>query len=208
MNRSMKKFLVYLTAILFLASCAPSNDKRAKDLIEAYLKENLNDFASYESMSFSSLDSLFSVFRFHEQHQMERYLKEIREERKKIFENDKRAKNANNRAQRDKHLPDNYKRNMLYYDNLMKIIKTSEKEIERNQNEYNRLKNKKEDEFNSFQPSFIGWSLSHKFRATNAFGAKIINEMIFYFDRDVFEITHDFTPESLMEYERLKLKYQ
>ena len=56
----MKKILIYILLILLSACTTP--EKKAKKLIESELYLTLNDFKSYEPVSYSSLDSLYSTY--------------------------------------------------------------------------------------------------------------------------------------------------
>lgn len=60
----MKILVLAITIICFLTSCSSSglnNEGKAKKLITEYLKRNLNDPESYESVGFGKIDSLKSV---------------------------------------------------------------------------------------------------------------------------------------------------
>lgn len=56
----MKHLICILFATLLFCSCQKTNEDKAKDVIQQYLKENLNDWNSYESVKFSALDSAFT----------------------------------------------------------------------------------------------------------------------------------------------------
>jgi len=53
---------ITLCAILafLVIGCSPSNEKKAQKLIAAELKQSLNDYSSYESVSYGTLDSVFN----------------------------------------------------------------------------------------------------------------------------------------------------
>ncbi|WP_343539639.1 hypothetical protein [Sphingobacterium thalpophilum] len=61
----MKKLMLAITTICFMTFCSspvgPNNENKAQRLISEYLKRNLNDPESYESIEFSSIDSLKSI---------------------------------------------------------------------------------------------------------------------------------------------------
>ena len=57
----MKYLMFFLLMLLFLTSCQKSNEDIAKELIKQSLKENLDDWNSYESVSYGALDSVFSL---------------------------------------------------------------------------------------------------------------------------------------------------
>jgi hypothetical protein len=56
----MKKLLFIIAAALLFSCSSP--EKKAQNLIKKYLKENINDAKSYESVLFSKLDSVFSYY--------------------------------------------------------------------------------------------------------------------------------------------------
>lgn len=58
----MKKICILLLAsILFYACGEKTNEDRAKESIERYLKESMNDWDSYEFVDMEYLDSLFNI---------------------------------------------------------------------------------------------------------------------------------------------------
>jgi hypothetical protein len=40
----------------------------------------------------------------------------------------------------------------------------------------------------TFVPKFVGWNMTHTFRANNAYGHKVIGHRKYYFDKDISKI--------------------
>lgn len=47
----------------------------------------------------------------------------------------------------------------------------------------------------SFQPEFIEWKMTHKFRAKNRMGGTELNELEFQFDKDITKVVKVRKPE-------------
>ena len=58
-NKIMKKLHLIIAVLFMLAiiSCK-NNEEKTIDSIEQYLKSNLRDYTSYQSVSFSAIDTL------------------------------------------------------------------------------------------------------------------------------------------------------
>ena len=163
----MKKLVVMLVLAAFIAGCSPSDEGKAKKLIQEYLKEGLNNPKSYESISFSALDSVFTDVYFDKMYlalddsvnmyKMRAELKMDLVETARIYRffDDARAHLAEAEILLDK---------MRYF---------SEKRI---------------DYIRGFVSEFSGWKMKHEFRATNAMNALIKSTYVFNFNKDVTEI--------------------
>ena len=53
----MKKLLLFSVCMAILCSCN-SNQKKAERLVKQYMKENLDDYKSYEPIKFSELEPI------------------------------------------------------------------------------------------------------------------------------------------------------
>lgn len=53
----MKKLLLFSVCMAILCSCS-SNQKKAERLVKQYMKENLDDYKSYEPIKFSELEPI------------------------------------------------------------------------------------------------------------------------------------------------------
>lgn len=56
----MKKAFILLLSVVCLSACEKSNEDKAKEAVDKYLKENLKDPSSYEFMSIGTIDSTYS----------------------------------------------------------------------------------------------------------------------------------------------------
>lgn len=157
----MKK-IIYLSLgiIVFALFSCNSNEKKAQKLIKDYLSKNLNDASSYESVEFSKLDSTFSNFYFSTEGQ------ELTE--KQDF--------ANNRAF-ELSIEDVLEENPIIQDSI-KIYKKIEEDC----------KKAYEEKELAYIGEFNGWKMTHKYRAKNGLGVKIINTTKFTFNKELTEI--------------------
>ena len=157
----MKKIVYVLIAglTLILVACN-SNEKNAKKLIKDYLNKNLNDASSYEPVEFSKLDSTFSNFYFSSEGEKLTNQKEF----------------AHNRAF-ELQIEDVLGNNTKIQDSI-KIYNQIEEESE-------KLYREKEK---NYKGEFIGWKMTHKYRAKNGLGAKILGTSTFTFNKDITEI--------------------
>ena len=149
----MKKAF-YLLTVLVLVSCGSSDEKKAKEAVTSYLKENLDDFSRYEAVSWGRIDSFFVD-----------------------LENDSFYNGWNRTiAEHEKEL-----REMEIL--LSDTGKVNDPEIENKFNELKKqIKGEREysekyknEDFDPFQ----GWIVEHKFRAPNRMGVLIMNEHVF-----------------------------
>lgn len=59
MKQSTLSFLII--TILAIISCNKSNEEKAKEAIESYLNENLDDMTTYEPVKFGKLDTILKL---------------------------------------------------------------------------------------------------------------------------------------------------
>ncbi|KAF5068325.1 hypothetical protein DSECCO2_244210 [anaerobic digester metagenome] len=164
----MKKIITLLAIILVVVACNTSNESQAKKLIKEYLKTTMNDFSSYESVEFSELDSCFTLYYDSEE---AKNLSEMIESEKKY--NEFLSEKIESFIQRDfsNELIESFKNS--YDKSQIRIDSLFQADIEAHQ---------------SFIPEFIGFEMTHKFRGKNAFGALILNEYVFLFDKDFTKV--------------------
>lgn len=172
----MKKNLIYILLFLSLISCN-NQEKRSKKLINQYMKEHLNDYKSYESVSFGTLDSAFSRVSD---------TKEWKDYDQKYLEFEKKADDA---SEKMKKMIDNIGFHSLYtYKEdkfTMELLKDKVSQWADSMKFYNDkmiILNK------DFKKEFIGWKLTHTFRANNIIGNKIIEKYDFIFDEKINKI--------------------
>ncbi|EKN09451.1 hypothetical protein HMPREF1076_04480 [Parabacteroides goldsteinii CL02T12C30] len=159
----MKRLIYILSVVIILCSCQKSNEDKAKEIVKQHLKENLNDWNSYEPISFSPLDSVFSV--------MEIDPDIIAAESKlKLFDRPfslstsmletwkedtvKYAKAYKEELSNWKMLNDS----VFYYKSIVDSLKSN------------------------YQPRFEGFIIRHKYRANNENGVKLLYDVNFYLD--------------------------
>lgn len=165
----MKVKLFILISILLTVGCA-SPEKKAQKLIKDNLITNMNDPKSYESVSFESLDSSFTDIEtdpqmnalFEKSQYFLREAKEKEAEYESIYVYDQQT------ISEKRKISDEWGAALdsaNYYSDEMK--------------EYHR----------NFKSVFNGWKMSHTFRGKNSFGATIKNTSVFYFDKDLTQVT-------------------
>lgn len=168
----MKKVLILLAVALPLlfVGCSENKEKKAKELINHQLKVTLHDFDSYESVEFGKLDSTFSD------------VSDVPEFADALEKGQDFTKQGKDKIETAKM----YGECTLY-----------EKQVEYARWGITLLDSAKyylniADKINStFVPKFIGWNITHTFRANNASGNKVIGHRKYYFDKDVSKIIND-----------------
>lgn len=156
----MRKILyLFLNIAMALMSCSKSFEEKAHESVRTYLIKNIDDPSSYESVEFGKMDSVKGLNR----EEREKYIKAV-EERK------------DNR----------------YIIEVEKLISSGE--IHHNKILYEQKKNelRKEDSIRrkafwdslsiKYPMKFIGYNITHKFRAKNKVGALELQEYKFFLD--------------------------
>ncbi len=163
----MKKIIPVLICALYVIGCTTSNEDKAKALINEYMKDNLKDPSSYEAVSYGQLDSLFFPFIDTEEG------RELFDKRSPtgVFNKEARryelaAISAKTRAERE-------------------LLEDSASYFKREIEKYESLFKEKDEEYKG---EFIGWIMSHEYRAKNSFGALDLDTKDFYFDKEFTEI--------------------
>jgi len=132
-------------------------------LIKEYIKENLRDPSSYDPISFSELDSVFSTYI-------------TTEEGRKL--DDFRKMNDSRAFQLDFDIFESNEDKIMINKDSIKIYKKIAEDAEKlfNENE------------SKYKGELVGWSVNHKYRAKNGFGALDLEEEHFFFNKDITEI--------------------
>lgn len=164
----MRTLFVNLSVLLFLFSCSKSPEETSQFLIQDYLKNTMKDWESYESVKFGSLDSAFTIYTDTQESIFE--MKKI-DSINNISSDFQNRANENISAALKVELLDS----AIFYNEMGKKLL----------NEYNR-------KLNSFKGEFNGWKMEHTFRGNNSYGAKTIETMLFYFDKDITRITSSY----------------
>lgn len=170
----MKKFLLTAIAIvgvvLAFSGCRQSPQKQAEYIVKKQLEVSLHDFSSYESVLFGSLDSTFSQVEDLEEYNTS--FSKAKDLKEKGLEKGKDAERYGEFGL--------YEEQARYAREAACLLDSAMYHI------------KKCQELDSlFTPEFVGWQITHTFRAKNASGNKIINHRIFYFDKDLTKIIKD-----------------
>lgn len=156
----MKKIVLALSASIILFSCSKSLEKQAESNITEYLKTNMDDPSSYESVEFGKLDTLHTSF------------SETAEGIKLNTEDDKLKQQSDNLSNR-LDLP-----NLTMSD--LKSIESENEKITKRRKEINSILM---DKVLTYKGEVNGYSMSHKFRGKNKLGAIILNDVRFNFDK-------------------------
>lgn len=151
-------------------SCTMSNERKAKNKIEHQLKVSLHDYDSYESVEFGKLDSAFSS------------AYDLPECKDALSQADNFTEQGNSKVEDAK-----------LYGQLGLYEKQREyaqwgKELFDSATHYLKIA----EQLNSkFKPEFIGWEMTHTFRANNANGNKVIAHRKYYFDKEMTRIVDE-----------------
>lgn len=169
----MKRFLfiIYIFTISISGIC--QNQTRlikAKALLRSYIKNNINDYSSYSPISYSKVDSLFTSPEENEN---------IRDAYKTAIESKEKAGLDNIDISVD--------------------ISSMIEEFNKNPNDYDAEKVWYIKKYNldrkcfymlvdNFRKKFIGWKITHKYRAKNIYNATVLYSSEFMFNKDISKI--------------------
>lgn len=181
----MKKILLAAFAILSLV-CQAQNPaalrlSKAKALVRKELKGSLHDYASYEPVRWSSLDSVFSSVE--DDPRICRLMDDLMEKHSKLPGDPSNIglfMDMSGVEKQWKDALDNSKNEDLSTDFQLKCLNNWIAI-----SDFNVAQKKAKEAIDAFESRFIGWSISHRFRAKNPLGAKVITEWVFRFDPDV-----------------------
>ena len=183
----MKKVIFILLTLLsiLITSCSQTNESKAKKVIKEYFKETLDDYDSYTPMNYSELNMAMTEWKFPKE--LEPELIKLTEVTKKINQQFghtiKTTSDADYHIERiNKYTGEEYKKHTTEeFRNRLEKEKILWLEFKHYQDKINASKN-------SFQPEFIGWKMTHKFRAKNRMGGNELNEIEFQFDKDITKV--------------------
>lgn len=174
----MKKIVFVIVFILFANLIYAQQPKtkldKAKLLIRRELKESMNDYSSYAPVSYSDIDSLFTSI-WDDENFITTYVNptiKYMDEVNKVFTNKiSITYDAKPVLEKIKETSGNYNEDSVFnlemFDNYQSLM-------------YERIK--------LFKPEFIGWRLTHKFRAKNAYNATVLYDYEFKFDKDLSKV--------------------
>lgn len=167
------KICVYILVLLItLVSCS-SPERKAKKAIKEKLKMTLHDFKSYEPVEFGTLDSLFSDVTSSSEYEVfkskhEAWIRQADKEYKVNQEEIKKAIFDGNSS----HIP------IINEYSLVPRCKDSAQ----------IYADKMQAFVDSYKPRFIGWSMTHLYRAKNLTGNYRLANESFYFDKDLIKV--------------------
>ena len=171
----MNKLAFILTALIFLNSCS-SPERKAQKAIKEYLKFTLNDFKSYEPVSYGKIDYAFSSYEVSPE-----YRKSL--DKVVIWDSISEDFASQSIKAREKveiyHYPDYYlDKSHEYYGLAVKASDSAD---------FYKVEMAKAK--NSYEPTIIGWKMKHTFRARIPAGGYKLNDYIFYFDKEFSKVT-------------------
>lgn len=157
-SKIMKKIILGLVLSVVLYSCTKSPEEQAKSNISEYLKKNMDDPSSYESVEFGKLDTLHTSF--------------------------SESKEGIELETKESKLSDQMEVLSAEIDHTESIsrltdIQKESDEITKKRKEINDILQNK---IISYKGAVNGYSMTHKFRGKNKLGAKILNEINFLLD--------------------------
>lgn len=159
----MRILLLSLIALVAF-SCSP--ESKARLLIEKNLKKTMNDWKSYEFIEMSPVLENYTSFN------------DTKEE-KNLYNKQKDIESRLIRLQMDVNHPTFISKKR--YKEIIDSIPIYKQILEDIKKEYETKKK-------NFKGKFIGYFTIFKFRGKNKFGGYVINEYIFYFDKDLTKI--------------------
>jgi len=168
----MKVHVSVLAIIFILVSCS-SPEGKAKKAIKEKLKMTLHDFKSYEPVKFGNLDSLFSDVNSSAEFvalssKHDAWNRQAEKEHKNDQEEIQKAINDGN----SNHIP---------IINEFSLVPRCNDSAEVYAVKMQALKD-------SYRPRFIGWSMTHLYRAKNLGGNYRLANESFYFDIDLTKV--------------------
>ena len=183
----MKKVIFILLTLLsiLITSCSQTNESKAKKIIKEYFKETLDDYDSYSPVSFSEITMAKTKWELPKE--LEPELEKLAKIAKKI--NNSGYGNINTTSDADYHIQS--------VDEYLEIIskkESNDKKVNKVKEwkvlwlEFKHYQDKINASKNNFQPEFIGWKMTHKFRAKNRVGGNELNEIEFQFDKDITKV--------------------
>lgn len=182
----MKNIFILLLVISFTSCLDESKEGKAKNLIKKHLKETLNDYDNYSAVSYSAVDSLFTKWTLPEE--LRPTVKELAQCAESI--NQSGYKNITITSDANSFLKDFEK---LYDEKYRKnksidFLKKEEK-WKQLWTEFKHHQDIIEESKKNFKPKFIGWKMTHKYRAKNQYDATILQNRQFSFNEDITQVT-------------------
>lgn len=141
----------------FFSSCKnKSKEQLAIEASTIYLKKNMNDPSSYESIEWHSFEPTFGSYEY--SREGSEYLKKIKKFERQVDSIGKLIKQQSNNDV----LKINYKLGAEYVERMYDTILSKSDTMKPN--------------------VLVGYSIKHKMRGKNSYGALVLNDMKFYLD--------------------------
>lgn len=185
----MNKIITLTLIAIAITACSVSNEQKAKQLIKDHLKSTMNDYSSYEPIEFSQLDTVYSSYYEDSTYKVINRCYESSNEFLKTIE--KYIEDANEFNSRIGRIVD--RRGMAF-----------EKYLPETKNKVDSLSVAMKNFRHNYKPKMTGFSMNHKMRGKNAFGANVVNEMVFFFDNSLSKVTDVM---DAVEYKKLMDEY-
>ena len=185
----MKKvILLFVLLPILIASCEQTKEAKAEKVIKKYLKETMDDYASYSPVSFSELTMVKTEWELPKE--LEPEFKKLVEIAEKI---NKTGYSINTTSDANYYLKDFIYPEEDYVRHIKEEKKKKETLSRRSKQKALWLEFKHYQDIiyaskKSFQPEFIGWKMTHKFRAKNRMGGTELNKVEFRFDKDITKV--------------------
>lgn len=186
----MKK-LILLFALLpiFIISCEQTKEAKAEKVIKKYLKETMDDYGSYSPISISEIKIVKSEWKIPKELEMEYeflldYIKLLTQAGYEVditSDADYYIKDLEKYSDKEyvKHVKDK---------NDAKLLISRRAKVKALWLEFKHYQDIIYASKKSFQPEFIGWKMTHKFRAKNRMGGTELNELELQFDKDITKV--------------------
>lgn len=181
----MKRLLLVVFIAISITCFAQSTPDmlltKAKTLARNELKSELHDYSSYEPVRWSSLDSVFSSIK--DDSNIRLLIEKLMDKHSKLPGDPSKLSLFADLSELEKKCKEAYERSKTqdYGVDYQLVCLNQWTAI----SEFNIAQNKVKEAINVFEPQFMGWSITHRFRAKNSLGAKVISEWVFRFDPDV-----------------------
>lgn len=178
-------FIIFALLLILITSCEQTKEAKAERAIKKYFKETLDDYDSYSPVAFSEMKIAKSKWEMTEEMcpELEKLIEITEEIRAGYFSDIKITSDADYYLKRVEIL--------LEEDPRMPLDKETIKRIESWKPLLLEFKHYQDTIYASkknFQPEFIGWKMTHKFRAKNRMGGTELNELEFQFDKDITKV--------------------
>lgn len=190
----MKKvILLFVLLPILIASCEQTKEAKAEKVIKKYLKETMDDYGSYSPVSFSEIKIVKSEWKVPKELEMEHeflldYIKLLTQAGYEVditSDADYYIKDLEKYSDKEflKHINDKFTDKVD-----VKSLSSGKAKDKALWLEFKHYRDTIYASKKSFQPEFIGWKMTHKFRAKNRMGGTELNKVEFRFDKDITKV--------------------